>query len=332
MIEINEYQRMALDELIDEYSLNPALFKTGAVHRLLCSLQDSRSAGKELAALLGYQDFEWVDFDRCASFCEKYQLSPSAYWFLDKKPQQPETLSDFLAMLTVPEIKKLAKEKGISGLSARKAEIIEKVCAVADLPDFKQEVNEVLKQREEQYREDLVVAKCEALAQDIYNRASSIEQIERDKERNLAWRYSIYCQHESEKEMAYLMMGGYHLAEDGDGGLKRLPPFFPGDTSWVSKDLDREKRREIIAERIKSMNEQPAKVAKPIKPAKEVIKPEKRTPIYVYVKWFVGVLLALIVLGILKNATAASLIRMAFFIMFTLAAFFIFKIFRNRMK
>ena len=318
MSEINEYQRMALDELVDEYSLNPALFKTGAVHRLLCSLQDSRSAGKELAVLLGYQDFEWVDFDRCASFCEKYQLSPSAYWFLDKKPQQPETLSDFLAMLTVPEIKKLAKEKGVSGLPDRKAEIIEKVCSVADLPDFKQEVNEVLKQREEQYIEKRFLAKCDALLSDVYSRANSIKQTDRDSATNLAWKYRICEQGEDEREIAYLMMGGYNLAEDGSGGLTMLPPFFPGDTAWISPELNREKQRQAIPK------------PNPIKPAKEAIKPEKRTPIYVYVKWFVGVILALIVFGVLKNATAASLIRMAFFIMFALAAFFIFRIFRNR--
>ncbi len=39
-------RRQAVSELVDEYSLNPVLFKTGAVHQLLCNIEDSYSAAK----------------------------------------------------------------------------------------------------------------------------------------------------------------------------------------------------------------------------------------------------------------------------------------------
>ena len=237
-------RRQAVSELVDEYSLNPVLFKTGAVHQLLCNIEDSYSAAKGLAQLLDGRDFEWVDFDKCVAFCEKYDIRPSAYWFLDKKPQEPETLKDFLETLTVPEIKRLAKQKGIAKLPARKAEIIEKVCAEADLQDFEADMEAALQERGETYRAAEFMAKCEALVRDVCRRANSIRQIQQDAASGLVFRYSIFEQSENDREMAYLMMGGYHTAEDGQGGLKSLPPFFPGDSAWVSADWDRSRSRE----------------------------------------------------------------------------------------
>jgi len=238
----DNYRRQAVNELIDEYSLNPVLFKTGAIHQLLCKIEDSSSAAKELARLLDGRDFEWVDFDKCIAFCEKYDIQPSAYWFLDKKPQEPETLKDFLETLTIPEIKRLAKQKGIAKLPARKAEIIEKVCAEADLQNFEADVEAALQEREEAYHAAEFRAKCEALVRDVLARASNIRQTKQSAASGLVFRYSISEQSKDDREMAYLMMGGYHTAEDGQGGLKSLPPFFPGDSAWVSADWDRSKK------------------------------------------------------------------------------------------
>lgn len=333
MYQVNENQKNAVDQLVEAYSLNPVLFKTGAVHRLLCNLEDSHTAAKELAQLLNYQDFEWVDFDKCAGFCEKYNISPSAYWFLDKKPEQPETLAAFLKTLTVQEIKQLAKNKGIDKLPARKAEIIKKICAQTDLQDFKTDINDVLAEREEQYRQARFLAKCEALISDVYSRASAIGQMQRNASRPLAWKYSIFSPDESndEREMAYLMMGGYHLAEDGQGGLKSLPPFFPGDSSWISAELDRSKRREIVLPEVATARPSQKTERKPEPISRKPAAVKSKTSSWLYIKLILSGFFLFSIFRPERDASGESVLaHFIFSMVFPFAVYFGVRFYRNK--
>lgn len=340
MTEIENYQKQAVRELVDVYSLNPVLFKTGAVHKLLCNIQDSQTAAKELAKLLDYQDFEWVDFDKCIGFCEKYDIRPSAYWFLDKKPQVPETLKEFLETLTIPEIKKLAKQKSIAKLPSRKAEIIEKICAEADLQDFKTDINAVLEEREEKYRQARFIAKCETLVHDITARASSNGLIERNDKSSLSFNYSIYIQNEDEREMAYLMMGGYHTAEDGQGGLKSLPPFFPGDSAWVSSEWDRSKKLKIASPVAPAISVEPTMykvepkkqtpIRQPLKSLHKTVETNVRVPAFPYIKW-VGIgFFVWVFFAVFREATISNQIRFGLFALIFIAPFLVWWISRNK--
>jgi hypothetical protein len=333
----DNYRRQAVNELIDEYSLNPVLFKTGAIHQLLCNIEDSSSAAKELARLLDGRDFEWVDFDKCIAFCEKYDIQPSAYWFLDKKPQEPETLKDFLETLTIPEIKRLAKQKGIAKLPARKAEIIEKVCAEADLQDFEADVEAALQEREEAYRAAEFRAKCEALVRDVLARASSIRQTKQSAASGLVFRYSISEQSKDDREMAYLMMGGYHTVEDGQGGLKSLPPFFPGDSAWVSADWDRsiKYKTDFFADPA-AYAAQPEKQPAPrqsVGMMRKAADIKRKILAFPHIKW-VGIgFSALILLVIFMGMSAPDWIRFVFFaimLLIPLLAGWIWRSIRNR--
>ena len=328
-----DYYRQAVNELVDEYSLNPVLFKTGLVHKLLCNIQDSYSAAKELAQLLNYQDFEWVDFDKCVAFCEKYDIQPSAYWFLDKKPQEPETLKDFLETLTIPEIKRLAKQKGIAKLPSRKAEIIEKVCAEADLQDFEADVEAALQEREEAYRAAEFRAKCEALVHDVYARANNIRQIQQDAASELVFRYGIFEQSKDDREMAYLMMGGYHTAEDGQGGLKSLPPFFPGDSALIDSDWDRSKKYKTVfsaepAAYAVQPKQQPA--ARPsvgmVQKAAEI---KRKILAFPYIKQIAVGFAVLILLAVFKSLSTADRFRFVFFAIMLLLPLLVWWIWRG---
>lgn len=330
----DNYRRQAVNELIDEYSLNPVLFKTGAIHQLLCKIEDSSSAAKELARLLDGRDFEWVDFDKCIAFCEKYDIQPSAYWFLDKKPQEPETLKDFLETLTIPEIKRLAKQKGIAKLPARKAEIIEKVCAEADLQNFEADVEAALQEREEAYHAAEFRAKCEALVRDVLARASNIRQTKQSAASGLVFRYSISEQSKDDREMAYLMMGGYHTAEDGQGGLKSLPPFFPGDSAWVSADWDRSKKYKTgfsadPAAYAAQPERQPA-ASRPVGMVQKAAAEEEHTSFFTYIKLIVIGFFAYMLFAIFKEASTAERIRFVFFAIVFAIPFLVWRLLRNR--
>lgn len=326
-------RRQAVSELVDEYSLNPVLFKTGAVYQLLCNIEDSYSAAKGLAQLLDGRDFEWVDFDKCVAFCEKYDIRPSAYWFLDKKPQEPETLKDFLETLTVPEIKRLAKQKGIAKLPARKAEIIEKVCAEADLQDFEADMEAALQERGETYRAAEFMAKCEALVRDVCRRANSIRQIQQDAASGLVFRYSIFEQSENDREMAYLMMGGYHTAEDGQGGLKSLPPFFPGDSAWVSADWDRSRSRETgFSADPAAYAAQPQKhpaASRPVGMVQKAAEIKRKILAFPYIKQIAIGFSVLILLAVFKSLSTADRFRFVFFAIMLLLPLLVWWIWRG---
>lgn len=333
MIDEADYYRQAVNELVDEYSLNPVLFKTGLVHKLLCNIQDSYSAAKELARLLDGRDFEWVDFDKCVAFCEKYDIRPSAYWFLDKKPQEPETLKEFLETLTVPEIKRLAKQKDIAKLPARKAEIIEKVCIEADLQDFAADMEAALQEREEAYRAAEFRAKCEALVHDVYARANNIRQIQQDAASELVFRYGIFEQSKDDREMAYLMMGGYHTAEDGQGGLKSLPPFFPGDSALIDSDWDRSKKYKTVfsaepAAYAVQPQQQPA--ARPsvgmVQKAAEI---KRKILAFPYIKQIAIGFSVLILLAVFKSLSTADRFRFVFFAIMLLLPLLVWWIWRG---
>ncbi|MCS4534265.1 hypothetical protein [Neisseria montereyensis] len=289
---------------------------------------------------MDYQDFEWVDFDKCIGFCEKYDIRPSAYWFLDKKPKAAETLKEFLETLTIPEIKKMAKQKSIAKLPTRKAEIIEKICAEADLQDFKTDINAVLEEREEKYRQARFIAKCETLVHDIAARASSNGLIERNDKRSLSFNYSIYIQNEDEREMAYLMMGGYHTAEDGKGGLKSLPPFFPGDSAWVSAEWDRSKKLEITSPITPTIPVEPTAhkgklkaqilADQPLESPHKVAKTNMKMSALPYLKWAGIGFVTWVLFAVLKEASISNQIRVAFFAIIFLAPFVVLWIFLNK--
>jgi hypothetical protein len=326
-------RRQAVSELVDEYSLNPVLFKTGAIHQLLCNIEDSYSAAKGLAQLLDYRDFEWGDFDKCVAFCEKYDIRPSAYWFLDKKPQEPETLKEFLETLTVPEIKRLAKQKGIAKLPARKAEIIEKVCAEADLQDFEADVEAALQEREEAYHAAEFRAKCEALVRDVLARASSIRQTKQSAASGLVFRYSISEQSKDDREMAYLMMGGYHTAEDGQGGLKSLPPFFPGDSAWVSADWDRsiKYKTDFFADPA-AYAAQPQKhpaASRPVGIVQKAAEIKRKILAFPYIKQIAIGFSVLILLAVFKSLSTADRFRFVFFAIMLLLPLLVWWIWRG---
>ena len=268
-------RRQAVSELVDEYSLNPVLFKTGAVHQLLCNIEDSYSAAKGLAQLLDGRDFEWVDFDKCVAFCEKYDIRPSAYWFLDKK----------------------------------------------------------LQERGETYRAAEFMAKCEALVRDVCRRANSIRQIQQDAASGLVFRYSIFEQSENDREMAYLMMGGYHTAEDGQGGLKSLPPFFPGDSAWVSADWDRSRSRETgFSADPAAYAAQPQKhpaASRPVGMVQKAAEIKRKILAFPYIKQIAIGFSVLILLAVFKSLSTADRFRFVFFAIMLLLPLLVWWIWRG---
>ena len=217
-----------------------------------------------------------------------------------------------------------------------KKTLLEKICFEMGLPPARTAAGclDLICEQLAASQRPLILDEADYLViRDVLARASSIRQTKQSAASGLVFRYSISEQSKDDREMAYLMMGGYHTAEDGQGGLKSLPPFFPGDSAWVSADWDRsiKYKTDFFADpaAYAAQSEKQPATSRPVGIVQKAAGIERKILAFPYIKQIAIGFSVLILLAVFKSLSTADRFRFVFFAIMLLLPLLVWWIWRG---
>lgn len=249
-----DYLSLAIQQILWEFKLDSAFLE----NKLKKTFQYYGNHGSYpmikylIEKELNNQDFEWQYFNDCVKICRENKIIPTNYHFLLKYPEVPKNVPDFLNQLTIPEIKQIAKSKGITGLPTRKAEIIEKMVKNLKPIDFKDDVKNFLQKEMANYKQKLIREKSKLLIDSINTRYYALSHKDRMGLNVYVSKYYIPELTYSDEPDDWILMekciAAYPKPDPQTGMYHQLPPYFLGDTAYIEYRHDAQ--REQQAERI----------------------------------------------------------------------------------
>lgn len=257
------YFLIAIKEILQEFKVNPALQLDSKLALAFKITDDGHQPIKQLMTDLNFQDFEWQYFDECTKFCLENNIVPQGYDFLTKYPKFPNNTTEFLNHFTINQLRELAKLKNINRLPTRKDDIIAHIATQAQLSDFKNEIKELLKRQLTAYKQAVLKAKCQFLISAVFTRAHALRDMKELVYQQKVFYYDaklhgLQLLDDDDWALARHLIGEYPQPNNQTGRINTnsLPPYFLGDTVYLSCSIDRDKSKQVRQQHIAEIHKQ----------------------------------------------------------------------------
>ena len=232
----------AFDSLCVDYQWKFPTVSLAEIRSIVVEHSGNPNAGKNaLRELLCDLGFEWPEFDQCIQYCLGTGKTGWFYGFTESCPKKPENLRDLFQLMIYQDIRGVAKQLGLTKLPRKKADLIELVLQATTWENCVELSKDEYEKAWEKYRQREFAYKCEALLLSVSVREAALRNLDyyRQSAENGFNKPRLILQfdeHPDSSKLAELFMEGGYKAIDRRKlrELKRLPPFFPADRSWLN--------------------------------------------------------------------------------------------------
>lgn len=186
--------------------------------------------------------FRWPLYERCVELCEQNQIYPSAFAYLKKKPQKPDSIESALPFFTVDVLKSILAKYKLKRAGKRKE--LEDVIKANLIFDDVKEISRIrFSESYVEWQWKTNRDKFFELRQMIILRAYFLRRLAQNKTDNilstLGYKLSLTFIFEPNQKLAQLLDGAGYSTVIKNGHIQKLLPLFPSDSahlSWIDVD------------------------------------------------------------------------------------------------